>query len=97
MIDAFERLHKGMARITDWVCLVLIPAGNSVCARVHGFLPYFYVEAPPGFSVDEIAPFKTSLAVGASSGGVQGAAADADACIAQLCCHCSKLAAFRRV
>ena len=44
------------------------PPGNSVCARVHGFLPYFYVEAPHGFSVDEIAPFRTALAVSAAKG-----------------------------
>ena len=28
-------------------------AGNSVCAFIHGFEPYFYVEAPPGFGPDD--------------------------------------------
>ena len=28
-------------------------AGNSVCTYVHGFLPYFYIEAPRGFGPDD--------------------------------------------
>ena len=28
-------------------------AGNSVCTFVHGFEPYFYVEAPNNFSPDD--------------------------------------------
>ena len=28
-------------------------AGNSVCAFVHGFQPYFYIEAPRGFGPDD--------------------------------------------
>ena len=27
-------------------CSAAIPAGNSVCALLYGFEPYFYVEAP---------------------------------------------------
>ena len=29
-------------------------AGNSVCAFIHGFEPYFYVEAPMGFGPDDV-------------------------------------------
>ena len=28
--------------------------GNSVCAFIHGFEPYFYVEAPMGFGPDDV-------------------------------------------
>jgi len=32
---------------------MLCCAGNSVCAFVHGFQPYFYIEAPRGFGPDD--------------------------------------------
>ncbi|RXG74084.1 DNA polymerase delta catalytic subunit [Armadillidium vulgare] len=35
--------------------------GNSVCAHVHGFFPYFYVTCPIGFKDKHILPFKESL------------------------------------
>ena len=35
--------------------------GNSVCAFVHGFEPYFYVEMPSGFSPDDIDAFRKTL------------------------------------
>ena len=30
------------------------PPGNSVCAFIHGFEPYFYIEAPMGFGPDDV-------------------------------------------
>eukprot|EP00887_Chlorella_sp_A99_P006196 scaffold3.g6196.t1 len=36
-------------------------AGNSVCAFVHGFEPYFYVEAPPRFTPDDCATLQWEL------------------------------------
>eukprot|EP00899_Mesostigma_viride_P005512 jgi/Mesvir1/14962/Mv14630-RA.2 len=43
--------------------------GNSVCAFVHGFLPYFYIAMPRGFQPDHCESFRNSLnaAVKASS------------------------------
>lgn len=38
-------------------------AGNSVLALVHGVIPYFYVEAPPGFKLEDCAEFRRSLNV----------------------------------
>ncbi len=35
--------------------------GNSVCAFVHGFEPYFYVELPYGFTPDDIDAFRRAL------------------------------------
>ena len=35
--------------------------GNSVCAHVHGFLPYFYVLAPADVRPDHCAIFRASL------------------------------------
>lgn len=35
---------------------VSVCVGNSVCAFVHGFEPYFYIEAPPNFTSEDI-PF----------------------------------------
>lgn len=35
--------------------------GNSLVAHVHGFKPYFYVRAPPGFTQADIAPFRATL------------------------------------
>lgn len=35
--------------------------GNSVLCHVHGFLPYFYVPAPPNFSPDECEKFRSEL------------------------------------
>ncbi|ORX34769.1 putative delta DNA polymerase [Kockovaella imperatae] len=36
-------------------------AGNSVLAYVHGFKPYFYVAAPPGFLNKDLEPLKDSI------------------------------------
>ena len=38
-------------------------AGNSICAFVHGFEPYFYVEAPPGFGPDDCDSLRALLNV----------------------------------
>ena len=38
-------------------------AGNSVCAFVHGFEPYFYVEAPPAFGPDDCDSLRAQLNV----------------------------------
>nr|XP_018906217.1 PREDICTED: DNA polymerase delta catalytic subunit isoform X1 [Bemisia tabaci] len=35
--------------------------GNSVCAHVHGFSPYFFVTAPAGFNESHCRPFKDAL------------------------------------
>ena len=35
--------------------------GHSILAHVHGFLPYFWVKAPPGFTPEHAEKFKTSL------------------------------------
>ncbi|KAK3241012.1 DNA polymerase delta catalytic subunit, variant 2 [Cymbomonas tetramitiformis] len=36
-------------------------AGNSVCAHVHGFEPYFWIPAPAGFSPDDCNAFRQIL------------------------------------
>lgn len=36
-------------------------AGSSVCVFVHGFEPYFFAEAPQGFSPDDCAPLAEEL------------------------------------
>ena len=38
-------------------------AGNSLCAFVHGFEPYFYVEAPPAFGPDDCDSLRAQLNV----------------------------------
>ena len=35
--------------------------GNSVCAHVHGFKPYFWVRAPPGFTQEDLPVFQSTL------------------------------------
>jgi DNA polymerase delta subunit 1 len=35
--------------------------GNSVCAFIHGFEPYFYVEMPSGFTPDDVDAFRKTL------------------------------------
>ena len=41
--------------------------GNSVCAFVHGFQPYFYIEAPRGFGPDDCDSLCSQLNVRSSS------------------------------
>ena len=38
-------------------------AGNSLCVFVHGFEPYFYVEAPTGFGPDDCVSLSNALNV----------------------------------
>ncbi|KAF8726461.1 hypothetical protein AX14_007849 [Amanita brunnescens Koide BX004] len=35
--------------------------GNSVMAMITGFLPYFYISVPRGFTQNDVVPFKTYL------------------------------------
>lgn len=44
-------------------------AGNSVCAFVHGFLPYLYIEAPTqGFNPEDCDSLRCALNVSSSCG-----------------------------
>jgi DNA polymerase delta subunit 1 len=54
-------------------------AGCSVCVFVHGFEPYFYVPAPPGFSPDDAAP--AAEAVNAAIAGRDKAGRNARRCL----------------
>lgn len=42
-------------------CYGVTKEGNSVLCLIHGFLPYFYVKAPPGFSKEHCNSFKAAL------------------------------------
>ena len=46
-------------------------AGNSVMVHVHGFMPYFYVRAWPGFKPEDCEPFRERL-----NGRLRGASKD---------------------
>ena len=35
--------------------------GHSILAHIHGFLPYFWVKAPPGFTPEHAEKFKVTL------------------------------------
>lgn len=37
--------------------------GNSVVCKVHGFMPYLYVQAPPNFKTIDCEKFRHSLNV----------------------------------
>lgn len=37
--------------------------GHSVCCKVHGFEPYFYINCPPGMGPDDISHFHQILEV----------------------------------
>ncbi|KAM8794769.1 DNA polymerase delta catalytic subunit [Eudromia elegans] len=51
--------------------------GHSVCCHVHGFVPYFYVPAPAGFEVSQLAELQRELEAAlqreARGGGARGA------------------------
>ncbi|XP_064360612.1 DNA polymerase delta catalytic subunit, partial [Dromaius novaehollandiae] len=53
------RCHRGpvpiirMFGVTD--------GGHSVCCHVHGFVPYFYVPAPPGFEAKDLGELQREL------------------------------------
>jgi len=46
-------------------------AGNAVMVHVHGFMPYFYVRAWPGFKPEDCEPFRERL-----NGRLRGASKD---------------------
>lgn len=61
--------------------------GSSVAAFVHGFEPYFYVEAPsPAFSPDDCQALAGELNVSGARRGVGYCAEGRDCCARQLCC-----------
>ena len=35
--------------------------GHSVVAHIHGFMPYFYVSAPPNFMQEHLLEFRNQL------------------------------------
>ena len=35
--------------------------GNSICCHVHGFHPYFFIEAPKDFTKDHLPDFRRGL------------------------------------
>ena len=41
----------------------MLVAGNSLCVFVHGFEPYFFVEAPTGFGPDDCVSLSNALNV----------------------------------
>jgi DNA polymerase delta subunit 1 len=47
-------------------------AGNSVLFHVHGFTPYFYVAAPPGFTKEHCGKFREALEQRIASEGRRG-------------------------
>ena len=53
-VPAFEKF-KGPTPITRMFGVTM--GGQSVLCHVHGFRPYFYVEAPPGFREDQLNKF----------------------------------------
>lgn len=52
-------LHIVQYRLSTWHS-----AGNSVCVFVHGFEPYFYIEAPHNFGPDDCEQLRSLLNVG---------------------------------
>ena len=50
-MPTFATMHEG--RTGAHIPFLWTAPGNSVCAYVHGFLPYFYIEAPRGFGPDD--------------------------------------------
>lgn len=47
--------------------LTFLKDGHSVLAHIHGFVPYFYVAAPRGFTENDLESFARQLDVSNSS------------------------------
>ena len=58
-VDARYSTQQGKAAVLRMFGVT--PEGNSVCCFVHGFEPYFYVPAPPGFGPDDMPGFKETI------------------------------------
>lgn len=58
---ALSREHAGTPETPVVRIFGVTDEGNSVCAFVHGFEPYFYVPAPPNFTPDDVPGFREAL------------------------------------
>jgi len=69
--------------------------GNSIAAYVHGFAPYFYIPAGPGFQPDDCAAFRVSNQFGEIiawpiSSRLLCTVAIVDLFLCGFCCYCQQ-------